>query len=153
MYTEMAALEASITGLALSRSRLLRWALTSAGFICVALAVIGLFVPLLPTTDFLLLSALCFGRSSPAAYRWLTTNRVFGRYLRNYREHRGATLGTKIWSMVALWAGLATTYYLVGNQWIGLILLAVGLGVSIHLLKLRTLRSADLREIELSGEG
>ena len=148
----MTAMEASLTRIAVSRSRLIRWTLTSAGFICVAIAVIGLFVPLLPTTDFLLLSALCFGRSSPAAYRWLTTNRLFGRYLRNYREHRAATLGTKAWSMAALWAGLAITYYLVGNVWVGIVLLAVGVGVSVHLLKLRTLRTAELREIESSQD-
>ena len=145
----MTAMEASLARLAISRSRLIRWSLTSAGFVFVAIALVGIFVPLLPTTDFLLLSALCFGRSSPAAYRWLTTNRLFGRYLLHYREHRGATLGTKIWSIVSLWAGLAITYYLVGNQWIGLVLLAVGVGVSIHLLKLRTLRAPELREIEL----
>ncbi len=148
----MTAMEASLTRLAVSRSRLIRWTLTSAGFICVAIALVGLFVPLLPTTDFLLLSALCFGRSSPAAYRWLTANRLFGRYLRNYREHGGATLGTKAWSLLTLWAGLAITYYMVGNPWVGLVLLAVGVGVSIHLLRLRTLRAADLREIE-SGRG
>lgn len=148
----MAAMEASLTRLAISRSRLLRWGLTTAGFICVALAIFGLFVPLLPTTDFLLLAALCFGRSSPAAYRWLTTNRLFGRYLRNYRMHRGATLGTKIWSLAALWAGLGLTYYLLGNVWVGVLLLAVGAGVSVHLLRLRTLRAADLREIEADAE-
>ena len=144
----MTAMEASLTRLAISRSRLIRWGLTSAGFVFVGIALVGLFVPLLPTADFLLLSALCFGRSSPAAYRWLTTNRVFGRYLRNYREHRGATLGTKIWSLFTLWAGLAVTFYFVGNLWIGLVLLAVGVGVSLHLLKLRTLRSGDLLEID-----
>ena len=63
----MTAMEASLTRLAVSRSRLIRWTLTSAGFVCVAVAIVGLFVPLLPTTDFLLLSALCFGKSSPAA--------------------------------------------------------------------------------------
>ncbi|MEP7216558.1 MAG: YbaN family protein [Anaerolineaceae bacterium] len=144
----MTAMGVSLTRLAISRSRLIRWSLMSAGFIFVAIALVGLFVPLLPTTDFLLLSALCFGRSSPAAYRWLTTNRLFGRYLRNYREHRGATLGTKIWSLATLWAGLAIAFYIVGNPWVGLALGAVGLGVSIHLLKLRTLRKADLRELE-----
>ncbi len=144
----MTAMEASLTRLAISRSRLIRWGLTSAGFLFVGIALVGLFVPLLPTTDFLLLSALCFGRSSPAAYRWLTTNRVFGRYLRNYREHRGATPGTKIWSLVTLWAGLATTFYFIGNLWIGLMLAAVGVGVSIHLLRLRTLRAGDLLETD-----
>ena len=144
----MTAMEASLTRLVVSRSRLIRWTLTSAGFACVAVAIVGLFVPLLPTTDFLLLSAVCFGKSSPAAYRWLTTNRLFGRYLRNYRELRGATVGTKAWSLLTLWAGLAITYYLVGYLLVGMLLLAVGIGVTFHLLKLRTLRSDDLQRAE-----
>lgn len=120
-----------------------RWAripLIIAGVFLVVLGTIGIFVPLLPSTIFYLLAAGAFGRSSPSAYRWLTTNRFFGSRLRQYREERGATVATKVTSLVSLWAGLAIADWLTGFQpWIGLALLAVGIGVSAHLLMLRTI--------------
>ena len=60
--------------------------LIAAGTLCVVLGVIGMFIPVLPTTPFLLLAAVCYGRSSKRFYHWLLTNRWFGEYIRNYRE-------------------------------------------------------------------
>lgn len=112
--------------------------LITAGALFVAVGAIGIFVPLLPTTVFLLLAGVCFGKSSPGAYRWLMTNRVFGRILRDYHEGRGASLRTKLWSIVTLWLGLAVTVWFVRNVWIDAGLLVIGIAVSIHLLRLRT---------------
>ena len=109
-----------------------------AGAILVAIGAVGIFVPLLPTTVFLLLAAVCFGKSSPGAYRWLMTNRVFGRILRDYHEGRGATLRTKVTSIVTLWLGLAVTVWFVRNVWVDVGLLVIGVAVSVHLLRLRT---------------
>lgn len=119
--------------------RIWRPLLIAAGVLLVTVGAIGIFVPLLPTTVFLLLAAICFGKSSPGAYHWLMTNRVFGRMLRDYHEGRRATLFTKITSFAMLWLGLAVTVWLVGNLWIDTGLLVIGLAVSIHLLRLRTL--------------
>ena len=74
----------------------MRWLLLALGGLSVAIGVVGIFVPLLPSFEFFLLAAICFGRSSPAAYRWLTTNRVFGQRFSDYREHCGATIATKL---------------------------------------------------------
>jgi uncharacterized membrane protein YbaN (DUF454 family) len=124
-----------------SRSRLTRWALIAAGSLLVGIGVLGIFLPLLPTTVFFLGAAACFGKSSPGAYRWLTTNRYFGRYLRDYKEEHGATLATKLFSVGSLWAGIGLTGYLFRDVlWIDAILLAVAAGVTWHLLSLRTLR-------------
>ena len=112
--------------------------LLASGVLFVGVGAIGIFVPLLPTTIFLILAAACFGRSSPAAYRWLTTNRWFGPALRNYQEGGGATLRTKIASIVFLWAGLALAAWLAGNVWVALLLVAVGIAVTVHLVRLRT---------------
>ena len=112
--------------------------LIAAGVLLVVIGAIGIFVPLLPTTVFLLLAAICFGKSSPGAYRWLMTNRVFGRMLRDYHEGRRATLRTKITSIATLWLGLAVTVWFVRTLWIDAGLLAIGIAVSIHLLRLRT---------------
>ena len=111
------------------------------GSLLVAIGVLGVFLPLLPSTIFFLLAAACYARSSERAHNWLMTNRFFGRYLRNYSEHRGATLSTKIGTIAMLWAGLALSAYLVTPPlWVYAILAAVGVGVTAHLLRLRTLR-------------
>ncbi len=111
------------------------------GSLLVAIGVLGVFLPLLPSTIFFLLAAACYARSSERAHNWLMTNRFFGRYLRNYSEHRGATLSTKIGTIAMLWAGLALSAYLITPPlWVYAILAAVGVGVTAHLLRLRTLR-------------
>src|SRR5688572_16373006 len=120
--------------------RFVRPLLIAAGVVLVAVGAVGIFVPLLPTTIFLLLAAACFGKSSPGAYRWLTTNRWFGPILRDYHEDRGATLRTKMMSIVTLWLGLALAIWLIGNPWVDLALVVVGAAVSAHLVRLRTVR-------------
>ena len=74
----------------------MRALLMATGTLFVGIGVLGIFLPLLPTTVFLLIAAACYARSSDRAYEWLMTNRMFGRYLRNYHEERGATLRSKV---------------------------------------------------------
>jgi hypothetical protein len=125
----------------IATSRVARYSYIVAGSVLAGVGIIGIFLPLLPTTIFFLLAAACYSRSSPGAYRWLTTNRYFGSYLRNYQEHRGATVGTKIISLVVLWLGIGTADYLLALPvWVEILLLGIAVGVSIHLLRLRTIR-------------
>lgn len=120
---------------------LVRVLLRVAGAVLVGIGVLGIFLPLLPTTVFLLGAAACFGKSSPGAYRWLTTNPVFGRYLREYREERGATIGTKVVSLLSLWVGIGIAAWVFRDMlWLDALLGAIAIGVTIHLLSLRTLR-------------
>jgi uncharacterized membrane protein YbaN (DUF454 family) len=124
-----------------SSTRLTRWTLRGIGFFLVGLALLGVLLPLLPTTIFLLGAAACFAKASPAAHRWLHGNRLFGRYLRDYREHRGATLTTKLVSLATLWLGLAISAYFIGPMLVAdIALAAVGIGVSWHLVSLKTLK-------------
>lgn len=124
-----------------SQNRLVRAFLVAAGTVLVGIGILGIFLPLLPTTVFFLMAAACYGKSSPGAYRWLTTNRWFGRYLRDYREEHGATLGTKLFSLGSLWLGIGISgYFLRDNYWVDGILLVVAVAVSIHLLMLNTIR-------------
>ena len=71
--------------------RIPRPVLVVVGVAAVVVGAVGVVVPLLPTTPFLLLAAACFMRSSDRLYRWLTRNRLLGDYIRNYREHRAMT--------------------------------------------------------------
>ena len=94
------------------RNRLVRYLLVSGGFLFVGLGVLGVFVPLLPTTPFLLLAAACFMRSSGRFYRWLVTNRWMGSHVRNYMEHRATTMVTKVSGISMLWCciGVAAVF-------------------------------------------
>lgn len=144
MIVDMVGMESSQAATAApAASRVVRGLYLAAGAGLVAVGVVGILVPLLPTTIFLILAGGCFARSSPAAYRWLTTNRLFGRYLRDYREERGATLRAKIASIASVWLGIgASAWFFSPAWWVTVILAAIAAGVTVHLLRLRTLQGA-----------
>ncbi len=109
------------------------------GTLCVILGVIGILFPVLPTTPFLLLAAICYARSSERFYHWLMNNRWCGKYIRNYREGRGIPVKQKIFTLVLLWLTIAFTTVLVVSQWwVRVILLGIAVGVTIHLMKIKT---------------
>jgi len=109
-----------------------------AGFICVALGIAGIFLPLLPTTPFLLLAGACFIRSSERFYRWLISNRWFGGYIRAYMEHRATTVGLKIASISMLWCFLTAAAIFFTDSWVvRSLLLVIALGVTVHLTSLK----------------
>lgn len=123
------------------RSRgVVRWVYVALGSLLVGIGVVGIFLPLLPSTVFFLGAAGLYGRSSSRAYRWLTTNRWFGRHLQDYKEQRGATIGAKAWSIGTLWVGLGVSSYFIGVTWVQVLLVAIGVAVTIHLVTLRTIR-------------
>lgn len=117
------------------------------GFLALALGVVGVFVPLLPTTPFLLLAAACFAHSSDWLYRWLMEHPWFGPYIRNYREHRAITLQTKIFALTLLWLTIGYAILAVlDSTLLRLLLLAIAVGVTAHLLSLKNLTREMLEE-------
>jgi len=116
-----------------------RMFLVSAGFISIGLGIIGIFVPLLPTTAFMLLAAWLFSKSSPRWRSWLLNHPWLGKHIRNYTEHRGITRRARVRSLSVLWITLAVSAILTGGPWyVWLILLTVGIGVTWHLSALKT---------------
>lgn len=115
----------STDNLQLSRSRIVRWLLITAGSICVALAFIGILIPILPTTPFLLLASACFARSSERFYNWMIENPYFGRFIRDWREKKGIPLVTKYWAISLLTLTLGSSIVL----FIPLVPVKVGLAV------------------------
>jgi len=104
----------------------------------VALGVVGILIPVLPTTPFLLLAAFCYGRSSQRFLHWLLTNRWFGAYIRNYREGRGLPRREKLLTIAALWLTIGVSAAYVASQWwLRLALIGIALGVTIHLLRIK----------------
>ncbi|MEZ4598344.1 MAG: YbaN family protein [Syntrophotaleaceae bacterium] len=119
----------------------LRVFLIIVGTLCVALSVLGMFLPALPTTPFLLLAASCYARSSEKFYQWLITNRWFGEYIRNYREGRGMPLKQKVITIVLLWLTIGSTArWAISQWWMRSILLGIAVGVTVFLVKVKTYR-------------
>jgi uncharacterized membrane protein YbaN (DUF454 family) len=112
--------------------------LAAAGFLFVGLGVVGILVPLLPTTPFLLLAAACFARSSERFYRWLLGNRWFGAYVRDYREGRGIPAKVKIFSITLLWVVILTSAaFVVSNLVVRVIIVVIAVGVTAHIIFIR----------------
>ena len=112
-----------------------------AGTVCVALCVLGMFLPLMPTTVFLLMAAYCYSRSSERFHNWLLSNRLFGSYIKNYKSGQGISMRQKVSTLAMLWASIGISIWLLGGGfWSTLILAAVAIGVTVHLVMLKTYR-------------
>lgn len=119
------------------------------GFLFVGLGVAGIFLPLIPTTGPLLLAAWLFAKGSPRWRTWLLNHRVLGKYIHNYLRYRGTTRKVKIRAITTLWITLGISgTFLYPRLWPLLILLGVGVGVSWHLLSLRTLTKEELQQLK-----
>lgn len=114
----------------------------AAGTLALALGIIGIFVPLLPTTPFLLLAAALYVRTSPRLYDWLLHQKHLGPYIRNFREYRAIPLRAKIVSVGLVWLTIGYCILRVVDAWwwaqLGLFLLAAG--ISVRILTFATLR-------------
>lgn len=123
--------------------------LTVIGVVSVALGVVGIFLPLLPTTPFLLLAAACFVRSSPRLYSRLINHPRVGSYIRNFREKRALPLRVKIVSVSVLWLTIgASATFVVGRWWVRILLFAVAAAVTVHILSYATLTGDDDEQTE-----
>ena len=122
-------------------SKLIRGILIIAGTFFLGFGIIGIFLPLLPTTPFLLLAAACYARSSKRFYNWLLNNKWFGNYIKNYRERKAVLLKIKVLSISFLWIAIGysvifVVYILLGK----IILILIATGVTIHILSIKTLK-------------
>jgi uncharacterized membrane protein YbaN (DUF454 family) len=126
----------------IKKQRVVRALLIVAGTICLALGAIGIFLPILPTTPFLLLSAACYMRSSERLHNWLINNRWFGEYIKNYQSGKGIPLKTKIIALSFLWIAILYSTFFVVNEIIfaQIALLIIAAGVSLHLIRLPTFK-------------
>jgi hypothetical protein len=113
--------------------------LLTAGVLALSAGIIGIFLPVLPTTPFLLLSSWCFLNSSEKLYRWLMTHPVLGYPIFLYQKKRAVPRKTKISALVLLWLGIGISLFLIENRRIESLLFIILAGVTIHLLRLKTL--------------
>lgn len=116
-----------------------RYALLAVGWLSVALGVIGIFLPVLPTTPFLLLAAACFVRSSQRFYLWLVEHPQLGPWIRDYLEGNGMPRKAKVYTLCLMWASIAFSCYLVPMVWARAFMLCSAVLVSVYILRLKTL--------------
>ncbi|MCP5046819.1 MAG: DUF454 domain-containing protein [bacterium] len=125
-------------------NKLLKPVLVVCGSICVGLGFIGIFLPLLPTTPFLLLASACYVRSSPRLYHKLLNNKLFGPYIKSYQEHRAIPLHAKVAALILLWLTIGyTALFVVPSLAVKILLFGIAVGVTIFLLKVKTLHRAS----------
>ncbi|TKB50910.1 YbaN family protein [Ferrimonas aestuarii] len=118
------------------RSTPMRYLLIGIGTISAILGLIGMFLPLLPTVPFLLLSAACFSRSSARMQAWLFNHRLLGPVLRNYLERQGLTRRQLIGSLISMWLGMGIAIYIAPVIAVKWLLIFIGTCVSIHLIRM-----------------
>jgi hypothetical protein len=116
------------------------------GTLATILAILGIFLPILPTTPFLLLASACYVRGSKRMHCWLLRNPLFGEYLRNIEEKRGIPLRAKIIALLMLWGSIVYSTYVVEPMVLKILLLTIASGVSIYLLRMKTLKAEPVRD-------
>ena len=119
------------------RHRSARYALLAVGWLCVALGVIGIFVPVLPTTPFMLLAAACYARASTRFYNGLLNNRAFGPTIREWRRYRSIPYRTK-WTAIGLMAVTLTAsiVFAVEDPWLKAALAAFGVLLAVWMARI-----------------
>ena len=112
--------------------------LTLIGFLFLAVGIVGIFVPVLPTTPLIVLASVIFSLSNTKIYNYLANTKYLGAYIRNYRDKIGVPMKTKIVSIIYLWLSLIVSTIFIDKYYVHGILLGVGVAVSLHIILLKT---------------
>jgi len=118
-----------------------RMFLITFGTLSLLLGMLGIVLPILPTTPFILLAAYCYLRGSKRLYQKLISHKTFGIYIKSYYEKKGIPLKTKVYALAMLWSSiLFITFILIDRLVLRVVILLVASGVTIHILRQKTLR-------------
>lgn len=116
------------------------------GSLFLGLGFVGILVPGLPATPFLLLSAGCYVRSSNRLYNWLLNHKIFGKYIKTFREHRALSKSSKIISLVSMWIMICiSAFFFIQNIFVRIILFIAGFIGTFVILKIKTYQDQDDR--------
>lgn len=111
------------------------------GTLFVVIGVIGVFLPILPTTPFLVVAVACYARGSEKLYNRLLNNKWVGTYIKNYREGKGIPLRGKILSILMLWFSISfSIIFFIHILFVRVMLFVIAAAVTIHVLKIRSYR-------------
>jgi uncharacterized membrane protein YbaN (DUF454 family) len=118
------------------RSRLVRMFFIGAGTLSLILAIAGIFLPLLPTTPFLLLASACYLRGSERLHRRLMEHPQLGPYIRNFEQGRGIPRRTKVAVILLMWVTCAFSIYLLPHTILRIVLALIALAVTMWLVRM-----------------
>ncbi|WP_303850179.1 YbaN family protein [Seleniivibrio woodruffii] len=118
------------------------------GSLFTLLGLVGVFVPVLPTTPFLLLASVCYAKSSERLNNWLVNHRIFGAYIGSYMKYRAVRKDMKIRAVLFLWGSLILSALIVQKIHVAGVLFAVGIGVTVYIVSLKTMTD----EMEAAAE-
>ncbi|MFX0025569.1 MAG: YbaN family protein [Candidatus Hermodarchaeota archaeon] len=127
----------------LAGSRLKRALYFIAGTLCLILGIIGIILPILPTTPFLLLTVACYLRSSERFYNWLLNSKILGSYIRNYKEGKGMPTKIKAFTISILWITILISFFLIPIIWVRCILIIIAIAVTIHIILIKPKKSEE----------
>lgn len=116
------------------RAALFRHTLNIVGMCALLLGILGIFLPLLPTTPFLLMASACFARGSPRLHGWLLSNKRFGPYLRDFEDGKGIPRKAKVVAVGMLWASMGMAMHATSSLLLAGVLCVIGIGVTAYLL-------------------
>jgi uncharacterized membrane protein YbaN (DUF454 family) len=120
-----------------SRSRLIRWLFNAAGTLALGLGILGIFLPLLPTTPFVLLAAACYARGSERFHQWLLANPTFGPIVREWEDHRSLPYRTKITAIALMSATMAVSIlFFVRPPWLKAALALAGVALAVWMYRI-----------------
>ncbi|MDR2383824.1 MAG: YbaN family protein [Prevotellaceae bacterium] len=121
-------------------SKLKKTLLITFGSIFLVLGILGIFLPLLPTTPFLLLTTACYAKSSKRLLKKMLSNRILGKYIIDYQQNKGIRKSIKIYVLTLLWTTIALSIvFFAGSLWIKILLGCVAVGVTVHISTFKTL--------------
>ena len=106
------------------------------GWLSIALGVLGIFLPVLPTTPFILLAAACFSRSSEGFHNWLLNHKYFGNIIRNFENGLGIEPRIRNRAIAIMWLGMITSMMIIYNIWVAATISCIGIFVTIYLFRL-----------------
>lgn len=117
------------------KTMLKRALLLSLGWLGVVLGVVGIFLPIMPTTPFILLAAWCFAQSSPRFHQWLCNHKHLGLIVRSWEDGNGLPRKVRNRVIFLLWFSLCFSTALLQNWLIGLVFFSIGAGVTLYLMQ------------------
>lgn len=116
--------------------------LTATGFLLLGIGAVGVVIPILPTTPFVITASACFA-GNPRVRAWLMKSRFFAEHITNYRQRTGLRKGTVTLSLGFLWGMLSLSMLAVGRLWVTLLLSGIGIAVTVHILWIARPKSKD----------
>jgi uncharacterized membrane protein YbaN (DUF454 family) len=126
------------------RNAAVRYTLFLLGWLSVLLGVLGIFLPVLPTTPFLLLATACFMRSSPRFYNWLIDHSYLGPWIHGYLDGNGIPWRAKVYAILLMWSSIALSCYLLPFIWARILMLISAILVTQYILRQKNLPPVGL---------